>query len=235
MRSARVVPSAVAAWLVWLGAWGWGIGHAAAQEPTETDPKAGEVFVEQADSTRLDVARLPPEAIRITRDLYAHGFFVEAQLGAQGFVGDLGDVSDPGPRLAFNFGYELTQWLSLLIQGDAAFHNTKNRPPPSHTMYEMLGASAGARFSIPFNARAALWLDGLFGMVWTGGDVLHALGFSKSVGPSIAYGGELGFDWHVLARHHSFGLLAGAKALPDLARSSYSLALYGSVYLRYVF
>jgi hypothetical protein len=235
MRSARVVPAAIAAWLVCWGAWAGNIGRASAEEPGEPDTKAGEVFVEQADPTRLDVARLPPEAIRITRDLYAHGFFVEAQLGAQGFVGDLGDVSNAGPRLSLNFGYELTQWFSLLIQGDAAFHNTKNRPPPSHTMYEMLGASAGARFSIPFNARAALWLDGLFGIVWTGGDVLHALGFSQSVGPSIAYGGELGFDWHVLARHHSFGLLAGAKALPDLARSSFSLALYGSVYLRYVF
>jgi hypothetical protein len=220
---------------MWSGALGWTVERAQADEPGDVDTQAGEVFVEPADPTRLDVARLPPEAIQITRDLYAHGFFVEAQLGAQGFVGDLGDVSDAGPRLSIGLGYELTQWLSLLIVGDAAFHNTKNRPPPSHTMYEMVGASGGARFSIPFNARAALWLDGLFGIVWTGGDVLHALGFPKSTGIGIAYGGELGFDWHVLARHHSFGLLAGAKALPDLARSSYSLAIYGSAYLRYVF
>jgi hypothetical protein len=232
MKLARVLGPAVLIWLTWFGG-----SAAVAQEPSESepDPEAGEVFVEQADSTRLDVARLPPEAIQITRELYAHGFFVEAQLGAQGFLGDLGKVSKPGPRLSFNFGYELTQWLSLLIQGEASFHDTKNRPPPSHTLYEMLGASAGARFSLPFNARAALWLDGLFGIVWTGGDVLHALGFNNKSGPSLAYGGELGFDWHVLARHHSFGLLAGTRYLPDLVRSSYSLALYGSVYLRYVF
>lgn len=230
MKLARVLGPAVCILYLWFGG-----ARAAAQAPSDDDTQAGEIFVEQKDSTRLDVARLPPEAIQITRDLYAHGFFVEAQLGAQGFLGDLGKVSKPGPRLSFNFGYELTSWFSLLLQGEAAFHDTKNRPPPSNTMYEMLGASAGARFSVPFNPRAALWLNGLFGIVWTGGDVLHALGFKKTVAPSMAYGGELGFDWHVLARHHSFGLLAGARMLPDLVRTSYSLALYGSVYLRYVF
>ena len=206
-----------------------------ADEPDQEDARAGEVFVEEVDSTRLDVARLPPEAIQVTRELYAHGFFVEAQLGATGFLGDLGKVSKPGPRLAVTFGYELADWFSLILQADASFMDTKNRPPPSHTVYEMLGATGGARFSVPFNARAALWLDGLIGMVWTGGDVLHALGFRDTVVPSLAYGGELGFDWHVLARHHSFGLLAGGRMLPGLVRNSYSLALYGSVYLRYVF
>jgi hypothetical protein len=197
--------------------------------------QAGEVRTEQVDSTRLDVSRLPPEAIEVTRDLYAHGFFAEAQLGAQGFLGDLGDVSTPGPRLAVDFGYEFASWFSVLIQGDIAFHDTKNREQPTHTVYEMAGASAGARFSLPINARAALWVDGLFGMVWTGGDVLHALGFKDASKLGMAYGGELGFDWHVRAPHHSFGLLAGTRALPGLVRDGYSLSLYGSAYLRYVF
>jgi hypothetical protein len=207
----------------------------AAEEPREEEVKAGEVRTEQVDSTRLDVARLPPEAIEVTRDLYAHGFFVEAQLGAQGFLGDLADVSKPGPRLAFDFGYEFASWISVLVQADVAFHDTKNRPQPAHSVYEMVGASAGVRLSLPFNARAALWVDGLFGMVWTGGDVLHALGFADSSKPSIAYGGELGFDWHVRAPHHSFGLLAGTRVFPELVRDGYSLSLYGSAYLRYVF
>lgn len=206
-----------------------------AETPESEEARAGEVFVEEVDSTRLDVARLPPEAAEVSRELYAHGLFVEAQLGATGFLGDLGKVSKPGPRLAVTLGYELTDWFSLLVQADASFQDTKNQPPPSATVYEMLGAVGGARFSVPFNARAALWLDGLIGMVWTGGDVLHALGFRDTVAPSLAYGGELGFDWHVRARHHSFGLLSGARMLPGLVRDGYSLALYGSVYLRYVF
>lgn len=208
---------------------------ALAQDASPDEVQAGEVRTEQVDSTRLDVSRLPPEAIAVTRDLYAHGFFIEAQLGAQGFLGDLGDVSKPGPRLAVDFGYEFADWFSVLVQGDLAFHDTKNREQPAHTVYEMAGASAGARFSVPFNARAALWVDGLFGMVWTGGDVLHALGFKDASKIGMAYGGELGFDWHVRAPHHSFGLLAGTRALPGLVRDGYSLSLYGSAYLRYVF
>ena len=206
-----------------------------AQDPPEDEVQAGEVRTEEIDSTRLDVARLPPEAIEVTRDLYARGFFVQAQLGAQGFLGDLGKVSQPGPRLAVDFGYEFASWVAVLLQGEIAFHGTKNREQPARTMYEMAGASAGVRLSLPFNASAALWADGLFGIVWTGGDVLHALGFRDSIRPSIAYGGELGFDWHVRARHHSLGLLAGTRVLPGLERDGYSLSLYGSAYLRYVF
>src|SRR5262245_4225488 len=83
----------------------FGARSAAAQDAPPDEVQAGEVRTEQVDSTRLDVSRLPPEAIEVTRDLYAHGFFAEAQLGAQGFLGDLGDVSKPGPRLALDFGY----------------------------------------------------------------------------------------------------------------------------------
>lgn len=212
--------------------WRW---QAAAQDDPERDVEAGKIELEAVDSTRLDVARLPPEAIEVTRELYARGLFVEAQLGALGFLGDLGKVSDAGPRLSVDVGYELASWVSALLLLDASFHDTKNRPPPSQTVYELLGASVGARFTVPFNARAALWADGLVGMVWTGGDVLHALGFRDTVKPSIAYGGELGFDWHVLARHHSLGVLAGGRVYPGLTRDGYSLGLYGSAYLRYVF
>jgi hypothetical protein len=216
---------------LWLGC----RASANAQEPATEDVEAGKIITEQVDSTRLDVARLPPEAIQVTRDLYARGFFLEAQLGAVGFLGDLAEVSDPGPRLGIGVGYEFTSWLSVLVELDASFHDTKQRPPPSHTMYEMLGALAGLRLTLPLSVRAALWADGLVGMVWTGGDVLRGLGFPDAVGPSLSYGGELGFDWHVLARHHSLGLLAGGRLFPDLVRDNYSLAIYSSAYLRYVF
>src|SRR5687768_5776253 len=102
-----------------------------AQDAPEDEVKVGEVHTEEVDSTRLDVARLPPEAIEVTRDLYARGFFVQAQLGAQGFLGDLGKVSKPGPRLAFDFGYEFASWVAVLIQGEVAFHDTKNREQPA--------------------------------------------------------------------------------------------------------
>ncbi len=195
----------------------------------------GEEATEDPDPTRLDVARLPPDVATITRDLYAHGLFVEARLGAMGFVGDLGRVATPGPRLAFDFGYELANWVSLVVGLEGSLHMTKNHEPPGHTAFEMAGANVGLKLSIPFTARAALWASGIAGFAWTGGDVLKALGFEDAIGLGLNYGGELGFDWHLKSLHHSLGLLAGGRMYPSLARTDLTVGAYGSVYLRYVF
>ncbi len=203
--------------------------------PVSVDHTPGQSVTEDPDPTRLDVARLPPEAATITRDLYAHGLFVEAQLGALGFVGDLGDVANPGPRLAVTFGYELASWVSIIAGFEGSLHVTKNRAPPSHTAFEMAGATAGLKLAIPFNARAALWASGLVGLTWTGGDVLKTLGFEDAIGLGPNYGGELGFDWHVKSRHHSLGVLGGGRLYPSLARQDLTVGCYGSLYLRYVF
>ena len=71
--------------------------------------------------------------------------------------------------------------------------------------------------------------------MWTDGDVLRGLGFQEADTMGIDYGGELGFDWHVRSRHHSLGVLGGARAYPSLERDGSTLGLYGSLYLRYVF
>lgn len=208
----------------------------AESEPAPVDQHApGKEATEDPDPTRLDVARLPPDVATITRDLYAQGFFVEAQLGAMGFVGDLGLVATPGPRLAIDFGYELATWVSLFVGVEGSLHMTKNRKPPGHTAFEMAGANVGLKLSIPFTPRAALWASGVGGFVWTGGDVLKSLGFEDAIGLGLNYGGELGFDWHMKSRHHSLGLLGGGRMYPSLARADLTVGAYGSVYLRYVF
>lgn len=209
--------------------------YARAQANEQGDLEAGQAVVEEPDPTRLDVSRLPVEAAEITRDLYEQGLYLEAQLGVQGFVGDAGDVSNPGPRLAVVLGYEFATWLSVLVELEGSLHNTKNRPPPAHTVYELAGAATGVKLAIPFNARAALWATGLVGFVWAGGDVLRGLGFPKAHKLGVDYGGELGFDWHVRARHHSLGFLGGARVYPSLTRDANTVGVYGSAYLRYVF
>jgi hypothetical protein len=190
---------------------------------------------EPVDSTRLDVERLPADVAPITREHFDRGLFVEGQVGATAFAGEVGAVSRAGPRLALALGYELTRWLALLVVVDASMHGTKNRPPPAHTSYELVAGSLGARFSVPFAVRYAVWLQGLAGAAWASGDVLRALGFPDGHKPGLSYGGELGFDYHLPARHHSLGLLAGARHLPGLAREGESVSAYGSAYLRYVF
>jgi len=207
-------------------------------QDTQTAPAdhtPGKSKIEDPDPTRLDVARLPPEVATLSRDLYARGFFVEAQLGAIGFLGELGEVAIPGPRLAVEFGYELLSWVSLLAGVEGSLHVTKNREPPARTAFEMAGGLVGVRLAIPFSAKAAIWASGIAGFVWTGGDVLKTLDFKDAVGLGLEYGGELGFDWHIRSLHHSIGLLGGARMFPSLARENASLGTYGSIYLRYVF
>lgn len=200
-----------------------------------SDHTPGKSKIEDPDPTRLDVARLPPDVATITRDLYARGFFVEAQLGALGFVGDLGEVAVPGPRLAVEFGYELASWVSLLAGLEGSLHVTKNRAPPAKTAFEMAGGLVGLKLAIPFNEKAALWASGIAGLVWTGGDVLKTLGFKDAIAMGLNYGGELGFDWHMKSLHHSIGLLGGARLYPTLTRDGTTIGSYGSIYLRYVF
>lgn len=193
---------------------------------------------ELRDTTRLDVERLPPEALgptQLTRDLFARGLFVEAQLGGVAYVGDASSDVRAGPRFAIALGYELTRWFALLVQAEGSLHETRNRPPPRRTAFALAGAALGARFTVPLGVQSALWLEGLLGAAWSSGDVLRALGYADAAKIGLGYGGELGFDWHLRARHHSFGLLGGVRDVPMLARDGYTLAAYGAAYLRYVF
>jgi hypothetical protein len=219
---------------LWLLAWTWGSG-ARAQAPADHELAPGEELVEAPDPTRLDVARLPPEAIPLSRDLYAQGWFLEAQAGVLTFAGDAQLVSTAGPRFAIAGGYELFRWLSAVLLVDGSLHRTDNHGVPHPSAYTLIGGAAGVRFTLPFGARSALWAGGLVGVNWSSGDLLRALGFKDAFKLGINYGGELGFDWHMRSRHHSLGILGGARMYPSLARNDFTLGGYGSLYLRYVF
>jgi hypothetical protein len=190
---------------------------------------------ERVDTTRLDVERLPPEALKPRRALFSRGWFVEAQLGGATFAGDARSASRGGPRLAIAFGYELTRWFAVLLEVEGSQHQTRNRPPPSHTSYELVLADAGARFSLPIRERHALFATALVGVAFSTRDALRGLDFRDAHKPGIAYGGELGYDFHLPSRHHSLGVLTGARQLPGLARDGFTLAIHAAAYLRYVF
>jgi hypothetical protein len=210
-------------------------GAQAEADARATDLSPGGPGPEALDTTRLHVDRLPPEAATVTRELYDQGLFLEAQLGALAFAGDAREVSHAGPRLAISLGYEFTRWFALLAQVESSLHQTNNRPPPSHTAYQLAGGVVGARFSVPIDERFAIWAAGLVGFVWSSGDVLRALGFLDAFNVGLNYGGELGFDWHMRSRHHSLGLLGGARHFPSLARDTFTVGAYGAAYVRYVF
>ena len=208
----------------------------------DVEAQAGEeeqvVTSEEPDATRLDVERLPPEAIRITRDLYAHGFFLEARIGAIGFVNGIGDYSNPGPWASVVFGYEILDWLHVMVAAEGSLHDTNAPPPPAQTAFEVVGGTVSARLQANVTEAFAMWLAPQFSVLVAMSDILDLYGFQSASTVGIAYGGEAGIDWHFRARHHSIGLLGGVRHFPSLESaggSAPTLGIHGSAYLRYVF
>lgn len=209
---------------------------AVAQEADDDEDSI--VTTEEPDPTRLDVERLPPEAIEITRDLYAHGFFVEATIGARGFIGGIGDLTNIGPWATLGIGLEIVDWLMVVLAAEGSMHNTNAPPPPAQTAFELVGGSASLRFQANFTAGFAIWLSGQFAVLIATTDILELYSFQDAGTVGISYGGQLGFDWHFRSRHHSIGLSGGVRHFPSLEgliASSPALGVNGQAYMRYVF
>jgi hypothetical protein len=208
------------------------------ETPSDTDapPVDDEVVSEEIDVTRLDVERLPPEAIEITRDLYSHGLFVEGFIGGRGFVGGIGNISVPGPYASIGFGLELFNFLYIKVAFEGSIHETDAPPPPSPTVFELLGALVELKLQLNVTSRVGLWLQGEFGGVLAFGDVLPTYGVQGADEVGMMYGGSAGFDWHLYNRHYSVGFMGGARLFPSLETfdGGLSLGIHGALYLRYV-
>jgi hypothetical protein len=212
--------------------------YAMAQDTARSDVDASRTgATEEPDRTRLDVERLPPEAIPITRSLYAHGLYIEGVIGGRGFLGGVGRVSSPGPMLAIRIGYEVLDWLYLGVIAEGSMHQTATPPPPGRQVFELLGAMGDVRAQINPTAEVAIWLAGQVGFLVASTDILSLYGQPNASTVSIAYGGELGLDVHFHARHLSIGLLGGTRLSPGLDRPNGDIAIgiHGAAYIRYVF
>jgi len=197
----------------------------------------GEEVKERTDTTRLDVERLPPEAIRVDRSMYAHGWALEGAVGGRGFVTGLSTLSDPGVFTQINLLYEVFDWLLFKMGGEFSLQTTNSPAPPSKTVFGLVGAVIGLRLQLNLSARSALWLGPELGALIAVGDVLSAYDVDKAdrVGPMV--GGELGFDWHLFDRHHAIGIAAGSRLYPslNLPDGEKTVGLHVLAYLRHVF
>jgi hypothetical protein len=208
---------------------------ALALPPAHASADAPPPAPEAPDPTRLDVERLPPEAIALTRDMFAHGPFVYGELGARGFAGGLGRVADPGVMGRIGFGIELTDWLLIAAAAELSLHETVAPPPPQPGSFQVLDAIAEIRLRWPMTVRAALWLGGEAGVGWVPGNLLPVLGIADADSLALIYGGSLGFDWHLLSKHHTIGLRAGARLYPGLAGDDPTIGIHATAQLAYVF
>jgi hypothetical protein len=223
-ESGSCLQGCVLALLCWVALPAW---HAAADAP----PPA----TEAPDPTRLDVERLPPEAIELTRDMFAHGPFVYGELGGRGFVGGLGRVADPGVMGRLGVGLEITDWLLIAAAAELSLHETVAPPPPAPGSFQLLDGIAEIRLRWPMTVRASLWLGGEAGVGWVPGNLLPVLGIEDAESLSLIYGGSLGFDWHLLSKHHSIGLRAGARMYPGLNGDDPTIGIHAAAQLAYVF
>lgn len=198
---------------------------------------AQEAVTEDPDPTRLDVERLPPEAIAITRDVYAHGFFLEGMVGGRGFKGGVARVSDPGVFASIGLGYELLPWLMVKLAAEMSVHATDAPPPPSATSFQLMGGTFELRVQLPFSAFLAAWLGPEIGVMHATGNVLQNYGIEQAGGFDLFYGANLGLDWHMKNRHHSIGLMGGGRLCPSMQGydGERSIGLHGAAYVRYVF
>ncbi len=210
---------------------------ASAQETTEAEGLSRTGETEEVDRTRLDVERLPAEAIPITRALYAHGFFVEANLGARGFYGGVGRFSDVGPFVAVRLGYEIFDFLWVSVVAEASIHQTNAPSPPARGVFELMGALGELRLQANPTAEFAMWLGGQIGFLVSTTDILTVYGMPNASSIGLAYGGEVGMEAHFHSRHYSLGLSGGVRLAPSLDGfdGEIAIGIFGGPYLRCVF
>jgi hypothetical protein len=191
---------------------------------------------EPLDTTRLDVERLPPEALPATRDMYRVGFHVRGELGGQGFAGGIGRIASAGPSAHIAAGYEFTPWFLVALDFGLAMYGSDAPPPPAATAFQTYTALAQARLQLPLGLRTALWLSADGGAGVANGDFLQAWGYKDAGKICLVYGGALGFDWHLLNPHHSLGLKAAGHLYPNLdaKNGERSVALEATAYVKYV-
>lgn len=200
------------------------------------EPDGSEARTEEPDATRLDVERLPPEAIRVTRDLYAHGFFLEASVGGRGYLGGVGRVSSPGPWAGVRFGYELLDWLFVSAVGEVSIHETAAPAPPATSVFEILSAMGEVKLQVNPTAELGLWLAGQVGIAAATTTVLRLYGLQNASDIGLTWGGDLGIDAHFHSRHFSIGVHGGVRGAPNLdGFGDLALGIHGAAYIRYVF
>ena len=210
---------------------------ALAQETAPVEGAARTESTEEPDATRLDAERLPPEAIHVTRDLYAHGLTIEALIGARGFLGGIGRISGPGLMLGGRASYEIFDWLWVGALFEMSIHETSAPAPPATSVFELIGAMGEVKLQVNPTAELGLWLSGQVGILVATTPVAAIYGIQNAASTGIAYGGEIGVDGHFHSRHTSIGLLAGVRLAPNLNGfdGETAIGVYGGPYLRYVF
>lgn len=162
---------------------------------------------------------------------FSYGLYTQGELGAVVVIGPAGPNLRPGWALGLAVGYDLFRWLALEVRGVGSTHLTRfpGRPQDGELLqlYQVLGL---AKISIRYR-HFIFSGDGGAGLAHTSTNILATAGLDDNR-TSMALGGGLGFDYHTLSRHFSFGVRANLFVLSQIAQSQ---AITATATLRYTF
>ncbi len=170
------------------------------------------------------------------------GLVLEQSLGAQGFAGKFGGlIGHPSVWLKTQLGYEIFKWLMVFGSGDLTMTDTGDSTGPSQNRpFPIIGFGGGIRFTIPFTARAGMYVQGEAGgdvaIVKSG--VLANFGYHPAESVGFMAGGRLGFEWFQVDRHLALGISGGARYMLNIAYEGggdLPLAWDATIDLRYTF
>lgn len=172
---------------------------------------------------------------------YRKSVVLDTNVGAVGFLGELGKVSPTAIWLHTQLGYEIFRWLMVLGEGELAFTDTSRaQAPPQTRAFPIFGGGAGLRFTARFGERLGVYLQGTAGGLKADIRVnaLRNIGFGDAEELGLYYGGRLGVELYQVDRHFAVGLTGGAKLAQNFARTRGSdtpLFVDGGLALRYAF
>lgn len=169
---------------------------------------------------------------------YKAGPAVDGTLGVYAPLGRLRRVSSPGPWVRVAIGWELTKWIGVFVEGDAAFLSTDRAPPPpGERGYVLFGFQGGLRTGIPIGLRVRIPFRFELGAHKTDDNgVLATYGFGNAHNFGLSYAAMLGLEWRATGRHFGLAVEGGIRndaSLNATVRPETPWAIVSGVVLRY--
>ena len=167
------------------------------------------------------------------------GLVVESSIGALGHVGDLKDVSPPGARVGALVGYEIFDWVMILVTADVAFHNTSfGSRPPEPRGYALYGGAGGcaSRCDPPRTSASSCRAPSV---PRAPAKMCSQRTVPRGTSHEPYFGASLGLEWYQVNPHLALALQGGVRnyreGLTRQRASSGALAWHSALALRYAF
>jgi hypothetical protein len=184
-----------------------------------------------ASAARAQVTAEPSAVVFPDPAKFAHGLFIEGEVGAVAFFGKAGDAVSPGFAVGARVGYDVFRWLALQAHFLGSTHQVSGDSPLSGQLIQTYQGLAEGKLTYRFG-QTSLFGEGGMGVERLSTNALYALGVEPRYRVGFVAGGGAGFDYHSLSRHFSVGVRGGYFILAELTSSQ---ELMATTYLRYTF